>query len=51
MPDNTIDLLFRFLNQNDGRLSQRAGERKFEALTDEEAERIEAVYREIFGDD
>lgn len=48
MPDNTVDLLFRFLNQNEGRLSQRAREREFAALTKAEAERIEAIYGEVF---
>ena len=49
MPDRTADLLFRFLHQNEGRLSRRAREREFEALTDEETERIERLYAEIFG--
>lgn len=46
MPGNTTDLLFRFLRQNDGRLSKRAREREFAALTDEEAEAVEAIYLE-----
>ncbi len=49
MPDHTLDLLFRFLHQNEGRLSERAREREFEALTDAEAERIERLYGEAFG--
>lgn len=49
MPDRTMDLLFRFLHQNDGRLSNRAREREFDALTDDEARRVERIYREIFG--
>jgi hypothetical protein len=48
MPDRSIDLLFRLLHQNDGRLSIRAREREFDALTDEEAERVERIYREVF---
>jgi hypothetical protein len=48
MPERLIDLLFRFLNQNGGRLSQRAREREFKELTDEEATRIEAMYHETF---
>ena len=48
MPDRTVDLLFRFLGQNGGHLSKRAREREFEALTDAEAERIEALYAEAF---
>lgn len=50
MPAATMDLLFRFLQQNGGRLSQRAREREFAALTDEEAARIEAIYGEVFGE-
>ncbi|MPZ76954.1 MAG: cell filamentation protein Fic [Deltaproteobacteria bacterium] len=48
MPERLIDLLFRFLNQNGGRLSQRARDHEFKELTDEEAERIETIYRENF---
>jgi hypothetical protein len=50
MPASTMDVLFRFLQQNGGRLSRRAREREFAALTDAEAERIEAFYGEAFGD-
>jgi hypothetical protein len=49
MPDTTIDLLFRFLQQGEGRLSKRAREREFAALTDAEARDLEESYREIFG--
>jgi hypothetical protein len=49
MPERTIDLLFRFLHQNDGRLSRRARENEFAALTDAEAQRIEAIYRRTFA--
>lgn len=49
MPDRTADLLFRFLHQNAGKLSKRAREREFQALTDEETERIEHHYEEVFG--
>lgn len=48
MPASMIDLLFNFLKQNDGVLSRRAREREFEAVTDEEATRFEAIYRELF---
>lgn len=47
MPERLLDLLFRFLHQNDGRLSKRARENEFAALTDEEAIRIEAIYAEM----
>ena len=49
MPGRTLDLLFRFLRQNDGRLSRRAREKEIQALSDAEAERIEEAYRSSFG--
>lgn len=49
MPDRLLDLLFRFLRQNEGRLSKRARDREFAALTDEEAARIEAIFAELRG--
>lgn len=51
MPERMIDLLFRFLHQNDGNLSRRARAKEFAALTDAEAERIETIYRNTFGND
>lgn len=48
MPDRLIDLLFRFLHQNGGRLSNRAREKEFSAMTDIEAKQIEAIYHETF---
>jgi len=48
MPDHTIDLLFRMLRQNQGRLSGRARQREFARLTDEEASRTEQIYSEAF---
>ncbi|MEQ9518548.1 MAG: Fic family protein [Parvibaculum sp.] len=48
MPDRLIDLLFRFLQQNEGQLSKRAREREFEALADEEVQRIERIYEDAF---
>lgn len=50
MPDRTLDLLFRFLRQNGGRLSRRARTREFAELTDEEVNRIEEAYEEILGE-
>jgi hypothetical protein len=44
MPDRLLDLLFRFLHQNEGRLSKRAREKEFSALSDAEVARIEAIY-------
>jgi hypothetical protein len=48
MPERTIDLLFRFLHQNNGTLSKRAREQEFANLTDGEAAAAEEAYREIF---
>lgn len=50
MPDQTVDLLFRMLRQNNGRLSRRAREREFARLTDAEARRVEEVYANSFAD-
>lgn len=47
MPDRLLDLLFRFLRQSEGRLSQRAREKEFAALTADEAARIEAIYANV----
>jgi hypothetical protein len=44
MPERLIDLLFRFLSQNDGRLSQRARAQEFSELTGAEAQPVEATY-------
>ena len=49
MPDRTVDLLFRFLHQNGGRLSERAREQEFAALTEVEVATAERAYRETFG--
>jgi hypothetical protein len=49
MPEQTIDLLFRMLRQNNGRLSQRARQREFRQLTNEETEAIEARYAQAFA--
>jgi len=48
MPDKQVDLLVRFLDQNDGKLSKRARENDFNQLT--EAEAIERKRNEIFRD-
>jgi len=49
MPDRTIDLLFRLLQQNGGKLSHRARAKEFSALTATEAAAIEAIYQNAFG--
>ena len=48
MPDGTIDLLFRFLHQNGGRLSKRGKENEFAALTEAEAKAVEEFYAVAF---
>lgn len=49
MPELLTDLLYRFLHQNGGHLSNRAREKEFAVLTDGEAERIEAIYQQTFS--
>ena len=48
MPDKLVDLLIRFLNQNNGKLSKRAQKKEFEKLTNREIQAIEQKYAEIF---
>lgn len=48
MPDKLVDLLIRFLDQNDGKLSKRAQEKEFIQLTETEVEAIERKHEEIF---
>lgn len=48
MPDKTVALLIWFLDQNNGKLSNRAQTREFSALTFYEIQRIENYYRKIF---
>lgn len=49
MPTAQVELLLKFLEQNQGRLSQRARSREFEALTPVEVEQVEAIYADAFG--
>jgi Fic family protein len=49
MPDHTVDLLIRFLSQNNGVLSNRAKGKEFKALTEDEVKVFENKYEEIFG--
>jgi hypothetical protein len=49
MPDRKIDLLFRFLQQEDHRLSKRTIENEFEGITQDEVAGVEAAYAGIFG--
>ena len=48
MPDRTVDLLFRFLHQNEGRLSRRAREKEFGSMTDAEVSAAEVAYTASF---
>jgi Fic family protein len=50
MPERTLNNLFGFLRQNQGRLSKRARENEFAQLTSEEVEQIEQLYRDSFPD-
>jgi hypothetical protein len=51
MPDTTVDLLFRFLRQNEGKLSRRGRGNEFVQLTDSETASAEQAYAEAFGAD
>jgi hypothetical protein len=48
MPDKTVAMLVRFLEQSSGKLSKRAREKEFSQLTDMEVEEIERNYELIF---
>jgi hypothetical protein len=48
MPDRLAQDLLMFMRQNGGKIPNRRRNREFAALTDEEAERIEAIYNEVF---
>ncbi len=49
MPDRTVDLLFRFLRQNNGSLSGRARQNEFAELIDKEVTHVEGLFAELFG--
>lgn len=49
MPDRMVALIIRFLEQGNGRLSERAKNKEFNALTTGEVASIEERYQEIFG--
>jgi hypothetical protein len=49
MPERTFNNLFGFLRQNGGRLSKRARDNEFTALSADEAARIEQLYAASFG--
>jgi hypothetical protein len=49
LPKKTLDLLWRFLQQNDGRLSARALAKEFAQFTDDESTQVERIFRECWG--
>ena len=49
MPRHTVDLLIRFLSQNNGILSNRARGKEFKALTKVEIDVLEKKYEEIWS--
>lgn len=49
MPDKTVALLIRFLEQNNGILSNRSRTKEFAALTNDEIQLIENQYQIIFN--
>jgi Fic family protein len=51
MPDNTVDLLFRFLQQNGGKLSKRGRDQQFEQMSDEEVVSAEEAFATAFATD
>ncbi len=49
MPDKTVALLIRFLEQGQGILSERAKAKEFQYLKEDEVKYIEDTYRHVFG--
>jgi hypothetical protein len=49
MPASSAELLHRFLRQNGGRLSQRARDKEFSALTPDEVASVERLYATTTG--
>ena len=50
MPDKLCETLIGFLRQGKGRLSKRAREGEFRALTDEETAALENHYADVFSE-
>jgi hypothetical protein len=48
LPQPTTNLLFRFLRQSSGKLSERAKSREFAKLTEDEIVSVEAIYASAF---
>lgn len=51
MPERTLNNLFGFLQQNEGRLSKRARDNEFSQLTPDEVTKIEELYQTAFSND
>ena len=51
LPDTKVDLLIKFLNQNNGKLSKNKRQKEFDELTEEEVLSIEDNFKSIFGND
>lgn len=51
MPTTQVELLHKFLERIDGRLSQTARTKEFTALDDVDVERIEALDADAFEQD
>lgn len=50
MPNKTVALLIRFLEQGKGQLSERAKNKEFQELTEDEVLRIQERYQDIFNE-
>jgi len=48
MPDKTVALIIRFLDQNEGKLSKRAKEKEFTIFNNDEVAEIEKHYQIYF---
>jgi len=48
MPDKLVSMLVRFLEQNGGTLSKRTKVNEFPELKDDEVEKIESAFQDIF---
>lgn len=51
LADTKVDLLIKFLHQNNGKLSKNKRQKEFEEFTDEEISSIEDNFKGIFGND
>lgn len=48
LPDTKVDLLIKFLNQNEGKLSKNKRDKDFDELSEDEIKSIEEFYGSIF---